>query len=184
MNINKRNDSYKLKKKNKVKIKMTLEQTKKEIEELYKKRNELLDKRSYYREKLKNYKDLQYRSECPCCEQKTNREYFKRKIPTIEKKSEEVKEELDPIVKKIIQLNKIVVKAKDEEHKKHRKETDDYIKQNRNQLNKAIRNYNKGIEIYLPNISDIEKKIWNKAMEYHLDSKNIDENDELYFEIK
>ena len=161
---------------------MSLEQVKIEIKELYKKRNELLDKRSYYREKLKNYKMLQDRSECPCCEQKTNREYFKNKIPKTKEKFQELLNEIKIIIPKIQKLEKIVRKDNENKNKEHRKQINNYIQQNRNKLNKCIREYYKGIENYLPNISKAEKELWNEAMEHHLDNKNIDENTELYFE--
>lgn len=158
---------------------MNLEQI--EIEELYKKRNILLDKRSYYREKLKNYKTLQYRSKCPCCEQKTSRDYFKNKIPKTEKKFQELLNEINIIVPKIKELEKIVKIYTENKNKEHRKQVSDYIQKNKNKLNKCIRDYNNGLEQYLPNIPINEKKIWNEAMEYHLDSKNVCENDELCF---
>ena len=157
---------------------------KEKLKKLRKEKEILIDKRNYYNNKLNNYKDLENRSKCPCCEQKINLEYFKKEIPIIEKKLTRIKEELDPIIKKIIQLNITIQKINSEEQKKHKKQIIDYIQQNKNKLNKCIRDYNKGIENYLPNIIESEKKIWNKAMEYHIDSRNIIENDELYFEIK
>lgn len=163
---------------------MSLEQVKIEVKELYKKRNELFNKRSYYQEKLDNYEDLQNRSECPYCEQKTNREYFKNKIPEIEENLREILNEIEILIPKIRGLEQIVRVDNEIKNKEYRKRVVNYITQNRNRINKVIRDYNKGVEIYLPNIPDTEKKIWNEAMEYHLDSKNIDENDELYFEIK
>ena len=163
---------------------MTIEQTKTEIKELYKQRNELFSKRKYYQEKLKNYKDLQDRSECPCCEQKVNREYFKNKIPKTEAKFQEVLNRIEPIILKIQKLQKIIRIDTENKNKEHRKQINEYIQKNRNILNKCIRDDNKNIKNYLPNIIEAEKETWNEAMEKHLDKKGLDNNDELCFEIK
>lgn len=163
---------------------MTLEQIKTEIRELYKERNELFRKRSYYKKKLENYKNLQDRSECPCCEQKTNREYFKNEIPIIEEILQKLLNNIETIVLKTLELEKPIRIDNENKIEEHKKQINIYIHKNKNIMNKTIRDYNKGIENHLPNIIESEKELWNEAMEHHLDNKNMVENDELYFEIK
>ena len=146
-------------------------------------RDILCETRDYLIRKLKNYKKLQFRSQCTCCEQTTDREFFKNKIPDIESELKEIIEKLESLLPEL-HKNWIEKGIKQYMEGKERiKRLNDYITLNKNTLNKVIRDYNKGVEDYMPSIPDTEKSMWNEAMETHLANKNLDDNDELCFEI-
>lgn len=161
---------------------MNYEEIKKELTELRRQRNILWEKRDFLRYRLKSYKDLQNRSECPYCGQKTKRKYYKDEIPNIMVKTEEVMDKLEETYPKIIELEKPLVEKRDKERKERGEKIQGYLKINRNILNKAIRDYDKGVEKYLPDIPDCDKEIWNSAMERQLDNKGFDDNEELMYE--
>ena len=153
------------------------------MEELQQELNKLNERYNYLKKKLANYRELQYRSECPYCNQPTDRDYFLSKIPGMESEMQKIEArrvEIIPIVRK---MDNEKAREIEERWKKERKQVEDYITLNKNKLNKAIREYNKGAENYLPTIPDAEKPIWNEAMEIHLDNRNMDENEELCFEV-
>lgn len=152
--------------------------------EIKKEKEELVHEYRYSRRKLDNYMDLVHRSECPHCEQKIDYKFYESKIPKIELKLQGINKRFDEIIPIIIKMDKEEALANQKKYKEHKKRIDEYIKQNINKLNKCIKDYNKGIENYLPYIQDREKSTWNEAMEWYLDNRNMEENEELYFEIE
>jgi len=146
-------------------------------------KDELVGKYRYLKKKIDNYNNLLNRSKCPCCEQKIDYKIYEIKIPKLELELQNIDARLDKLIPIITEEN--IKKALEEQNKrkKHRIKIDEYIKKNRNILNKAIRDYNKGVKKYLPNVLNEEKSMWNEAMEFHLDNRDMEENDELYFEI-
>jgi len=146
-------------------------------------KDELVDKYKYLKNKIDNYKNLINRSKCPCCEQEIDYKIYEIKIPELELELQDIDKRLDKLIPIVTEEN--IKKALEEQNKrkKHKIKIDEYIKKNRNILNKAIRDYNKGIKNYLPNVLNEEKPIWNEAMEFNLDNRNMEENEELYFEV-
>jgi hypothetical protein len=151
---------------------------------IYEERDQLVEKRNYLQDKLKNYKDLKNRTVCPCCEREINWKAYQALIPSIEYKLQEIEKRFDIIIPEIIKLTREKARIREINQKEKQKIVQDYLQKNRNILNKSIRDYNKGVDDYLPKIIDKkEQQLWNKAMELQLDNRNMNENDELYFEI-
>lgn len=162
---------------------MSLENQKEELEKLTKERNSLWDYRDGLTKKIKNYKDLQDRSECPYCHQKTNKEHYRNEVPALLERLEEYLARLDKLYPKIKLLEKPIADENYRRMKEKQGKVQDYLKNNRNKLNKAIRDYNNGKEHYLPSIPAAEKELWNSAMEFQLDNRGLDENEELCYEV-
>lgn len=133
---------------------------------------------------MKDLKKLIDRDTCPCCNQKLTYDV-----------NDDVLNDLKSIIDKIwikreleIKKEKTILAKKQEEEDKINKilkaKINDYLKNNRNRLNKAIRDYyNPKISQYLPIINSIdEKQLWNAAMEIQLDRRDIEENYDLYFQ--
>lgn len=152
-------------------------------EEIRKEHKKLVDEFNYLKNKLNKYKNLDHRSECPCCDQKIDYKFYQLKIPDIESKLKFIDKRLNETIPLLINLDRKCGEENDRRRKEHGLKITKYIKENKNVLNKAIRDYNNGLETYLPLIPNGEKQIWNEAIEKHLDNRNIDENEELYFEI-
>ena len=159
---------------------------KEKLQGLRKEQSLMASEYQLYKARLKDYKNLQFRSTCPCCQQDTNREYYRDLIPITEDRIVVLDEKLHSIYTKIQTLQKPI----SEERYKFEKEREvlckAYLLKNRNRINKTIRDYNNGVENYMPYICFTdEKKLWNNAMEIQLANKPDmdDTNDELMFEI-
>jgi len=152
-----------------------------ELKNLENEKRKLLEKLHYLKSKVKNYKNLLNRSECPCCEQKIDYKIFETKIPDLESNIFNIDKRLDEIIPILRKMYHKIACENEKKHKERRKQIEEYLKINRNKLNKAIRDYNKGLDPYLPEIPEKEKELWNDAMEHHLDNRNLDENEELCF---
>ena len=141
------------------------------------------ERRDYLRHQIETYRRLEHRSACPCCDQKIDWEEYNLKIPDLEEKLKMVLDELELLYPKIKELMKIEIEAKQLQQKIKTQQIEKYLQQNRNKLNKAIRDYHKGVKNYLPSIPNSEKKTWNDAMELQLDKRGLDDNDELLFDL-
>ena len=153
------------------------------MDELQQELNKLNERYSYLNKKLKHYKALQYRSMCPYCNQETDRDYFLSKIPGIESEMQKIDAKWEEMMPIVLEREKEQARIKEKDYREKQARIADYLTLNKNKLNKAIREYNKGAENYLPNIPDTEKPMWNEAMEIHLDNRNMDENDELCYDM-
>ncbi len=154
---------------------------------LDKKHEEILEKLNYLRYKFKNYSVLVDRAYCPQCEQVIDPKFFKQK-------TEGLKEKIDFLCAwidynrnyhKLCQIRKPIMEYNEDLEKMEKKRINGYLEKKRNRINKTIRDYNNGADEYLPDgiITIEEKKLWNTAMNLQLDNRNMDENEELLFEI-
>lgn len=154
------------------------------MEKIYQEKNQLVEKLNYLKVTLREYKNLEHRSNCPYCGQKIEWKYFSGEIPKIQEEIESIDNRLNeifPIIRKLDHEKSI---AYDKRVKEQNERVELYLKQNRSKLNKAIREYDNGVEVYMPNISNnTEKELWNEAMVYQLDKRGLDDNDELCFEV-
>lgn len=164
----------------------SFKEEKDKLQELRKEQGHYHDELRLYRARLKDYKQLQFRSTCPCCQQDTNREYYRDLIPITEDRIEVLEEKLAKIYIQIETLAKPINEARNEFNKQREVLRKAYLLQNRNRLNKTIRDYTNGKDIYMPTITtNDEKELWNNAMEIQLANKTDmdDMNDELLFEL-
>lgn len=145
---------------------------------------ELVEKYQYLKKKIKNYGTLIHRSKCPCCEQKIDYKIYEVEIPKLVLELQNIDKKLDELIPIVTEENIKKVLENQNKRSKHKIKIDKYIRKNRSILNKAIRDYNKGIGNYLPNIPNEVKLIWNEAMEIHLDNRYMEENEELYFDLE
>lgn len=158
-----------------------IRKAKKRMERLKKKYNELSEKLRYLRDRLKHCEELTHRSECHCCRQKIDPKFYEKQIPELKFKIEIIyawiSQNYDRF--KLARIQKPILEKKNEERKKWETKINNYLKANRNLLNKAIRTFE------LPKITDIEeKKLWNEAIQLQLDNRGMDEDEDLEFEIE
>ncbi|KKK40728.1 hypothetical protein LCGC14_2981010, partial [marine sediment metagenome] len=112
--------------------------------------------------------------------------YYRDLIPITEDRIEVLEEKLAKIYIQIETLAKPINEARNEFNKQREVLRKAYLLQNRNRLNKTIRDYTNGKDIYMPTITtNDEKELWNNAMEIQLANKTDmdDMNDELLFEL-
>lgn len=154
---------------------------------LYKKHKKILEELNYLRYKFKNYSNLVDRVHCPHCEQTINPIFFKQKADKLKEKIDFLYAWIDynRNYHKLCRIRKPIVEYNEELEKMEKIRINDYLENNRNRINKAIRDYNNGVNEYLPDciITIEEKELWNTAMNLQLDKRNMDENEELLFEI-
>lgn len=153
------------------------------MNEIEKELNDLNDRYLYLERKLDNYEQLMHREKCPCCNQEIDCSFYEKEIPRIKSKLLKIANQRDLLIPRVIEIEKEEARKYHEEQQEKKNRVNEYIQRNRNKLNKAIRDYNNGIDNYLPSIPDSEKETWNEAMEWHLDNRNMDDNDELCFEL-
>lgn len=157
------------------------------LKRLDKKHKKILEKLNYLRYKFKNYSALVDRVCCPQCEQIINPIFFKQKIDKLKEKIDFLCAWIDynRNYHKLCRIRKPIMEHNEELEKMKKKRINGYLENKRNRINKTIRDYNNGVDEYLPkNIITIEEKeLWNAAMNLQLDNKNVDENEELLFEV-
>ena len=145
--------------------------------------DELNDQYHRLRRQIEDYDELSCREACPCCRQEVDRNYYKKQIPEIKEEMERIDKERKAIIPAYWEEKKQRGIKYDLEQKERWNRIKDYITKNRNKMNKAIRDYDKGVDNYLPDLSEAEKKQWNEAIEWHLDNRGLDDNEELCFEV-
>jgi len=155
------------------------------LQELRKEQDLLHTKFRLAKENLKDYKRLQYRSTCPCCQQATDREYYESLIPITEAKIDDLQTKVVDIYREIENLAKPIWEARNEFNKEREVIRQAYLLHNRNRVNKTIRDYNNDKDVYMPDITDkAEQELWNWAMECQLANRDLDDtNEELMFDI-
>ena len=164
---------------------MTESKFKEELKQLEKERNLLQDKRTYLERKVKHYNNLFNRSTCPTCYQKIDWNFFKEDLPNVQGKLDKVNTKLEVLYPKIKALMYPIWEARDKFNKERNVLRKGYLLKNKNRLNRSIREYNKGLEVYMPAITDkAEQELWNWAMECQLANRDLDDtNEELMFAI-
>jgi len=158
----------------------------KENKEINKKYHNILDERDYFKDKLKKYKNLEHRSNCPCCDQEINWNDYKTKIMEHTKKLETYEKKLDDIIILKRETDKKLGDMFERINKLKQKTIDEFIIANKKILNKLIKDYMNGFKIELPEIPDDAKSIWNMAIEQLYEKKYDDyllEDDELLYAI-
>jgi len=157
------------------------------LKRLNKKHKEILEKLNYLRQKFKNYSDLVDRNCCPQCEQVINPTFFKQKADKLKEKVDFLCAWIDynRNYNKLCSIRKPIVENNKELEAMEKERINGYLENKRNRINKTIRDYNNGVDEYLPNniITIEEKKLWNAAMNLQLDNRNMEENEELLFEV-
>lgn len=157
-----------------------IRKAKRRMSRLNKKYEEIIDKLGYLRATLKDYTRLEHRSMCPLCESKINRAYYEKKIPEIKNKIKFLEIWIDQNYNysKRCRIGMPLILMEDTLKKQKKQEILKYLSENRSVINKAIRTFE------LPNIkSNDEKVLWNEAIQFQLDKKGMEENDDLEFEI-
>jgi hypothetical protein len=154
---------------------------KRRMNRLNKKYDEIIDKIGCLRVILKDYMKLEHRSMCPLCDSKINRSYYEKKIPEIKNKIKFLEMWIDQNYNysKRCKIGIPLTLMREKLKKQHKQQILNYLSENRNRINKAIRTFE------LPNNikNNDEKRLWNEAIQLQLDKKGMDENDDLEFEI-
>jgi len=158
-----------------------IRKAKRRMTRLNKKYHDIIDKLGYLRAILKDYTKLEHRNTCPLCEQKINTVHYEKKIPEIKNKIRflEMWIEQNYNYSKRCRIGKPIAEMRDIQKKQRDQQVRNYLSENRNKINKAIRTFD------LPNDikTNDEKGLWNKAIQIQMDKKGMPENDDLEFEI-
>ncbi len=150
------------------------------LKRLYSTYTDLIDKLSYFRAELKSREKLNHRKECPLCRQKIDSQIHMKQVPVLKMKIEIIEAWIDQNYNyaKRCKIGMPIAILNERRIKEEKRKVEAYLKQNRNVINRTIRTFE------LPEIKEIEeKKLWNEAIELQLDNKDMDESDDLLFEI-
>jgi hypothetical protein len=154
---------------------------KKRLKKLHTKYCDLIDKLGYFRALLKDYKKLSHRCNCPLCSQKIDSKEFEKQIPELEWKIKIIEAWIDQnySYSKRGRIERPIADLRYKKEKEHKQQVQKYLTEKKNKLNKTIRTFE------LPNdIETIEEKeLWNEAMQFQLDKRGIEEDDDFEFEI-
>lgn len=158
-----------------------IRKVKRRMTRLQKKYNDIIDTLGYLRATLKDYTKLEHRSTCPLCEQKINRDHYEKKIPEIKNKINFLEIWIDQNYdySKRCRIETPIILMREKQKKQQDQQVRNYLNENRNKINKAIRTFELPEDIK----NNDEKILWNDAIQLQLDKKGMDENDDLEFEI-
>lgn len=158
-----------------------IRKAKRRMSRLNKKYGEIIDKLGYLRATLKGYMRLENRSVCPLCESKIIRNYYEKMIPEIKNRIEflEMWISQNYNYSKRCRIGMPITLMREKLKKQQDQQVRNYLSENRNKINRAIRTFELPKEIK----TNDEKRLWNEAIQLQLDKKRMDEIDDLEFEI-
>jgi len=120
---------------------------------------------------------LQNRSTCPLCNEKLSFFIYDKEIKNLDllinKYFEKYRQDKIDFREKM----KPIWENKAREQQDYKIKVEKYRIENKNKLNKCIRT------LILPNIPEIEKQLWNDAIEIQFDKRNLDELEDCYFKL-
>lgn len=159
------------------------------LELLRKERDSLFERIAYLKYKIKHFSELEHRSECPCCESKINFELqFKPRLESLKEELMQLDQQVDNLTIQIKPLETQERELQQKIKKEFDKQVQEFYNKNKPLFNKTTKQAHNNLPITLPsNLSQEEKSLWNRAMDfYHLDRpsmEDLEDLEDLFFQL-